>query len=69
MDSVNALIKKALKDGDVDRVVALKLDQVRLQKEVTIANRALNNYINTGNQNYSALARLFDKVGIDIAKL
>lgn len=68
LDKVNALIKQAIKDGDSDRLIQLKIDQVALQKQVVLSNRTLNNYINTGDQNYSALARLFDSVGISGAK-
>lgn len=50
-------------------MIKLKIDQEALKKEVTIANRALNNFINTGNQNYSALARMFDGVALTGGKL
>ncbi len=47
LDTVNKMIKEAIKAGDVDRVMKLKIDQEALKKEILISNRALNNYINT----------------------
>lgn len=69
LDKTNRMLKEAIKSWDESRMIKLKIDQEALKKEVTIANRALNNFINTGNQNYSALARMFDGVALTGGKL
>lgn len=69
LEKVNRELKQAIKDGEPSRIIKLKVDQEALKKEITIANRSLNNFINTWNENYSALSRLFDWVSKTWGKL
>ena len=53
--AMNAEIRAAIKAGDIDRVLKLQVDKVGLQKELTVAQRAFTNFVNTGNTETSAL--------------